>query len=493
MPPQRLEFGLGAPDYPILNSFMRCRARVSIVRGPLGSGKTLGCIQRLLQQMIEQQPGRHNGRPERRTRWLAVRNTYRDLQDTTIKDFLIVFDGLGQMRYGDTPEFDVRFALPDGTHVVAEVIFLALDRPEHVRKLKGFQITGVWFNEACEIPKALVDMADLRHGRYPSEASGGVRATWHGMFGDTNSYDVRHWMYRLEQARPDDWVFFHQPGGLVDTGTVDMNGRKVWRENPHAENLRNLPDGYYVRGQGGKTDAWIAVFLANEFGFAVNGKPVHPQYIDSIHCAKELLEPDRRYPLLLGFDFGRTPACSIGQFLEHIGRHVALDELCSDDMSAVLFAPEVKRLLERRYSGMKVLAFGDPAGDAKGQATEDTPIRIVRAAGIPIHAAPSNVAVLRRAALDQPLTRICMDSRPAYLLSPRCERLRQALMGGYHYRELQVSGTEPRYSDEPEKNDASHIAEAEEYRLLGGGEGRNALTPPGHHRRGPRQTEAICD
>ena len=34
----RAEIKLGAPDYPILNSFMRCRSRVSIVIGPLGSG-----------------------------------------------------------------------------------------------------------------------------------------------------------------------------------------------------------------------------------------------------------------------------------------------------------------------------------------------------------------------------------------------------------------------------------------------------------------------
>lgn len=471
---------------------MRERARVSVCRGPLGSGKTIACCQRLLKQMTEQAPALHGERRERRTRWLAVRNTYLDLRETTIKDFESVFEGLGQMQRSDPPQFEARFRLPDGTHVVAEVIFLALDRPGHVRKLKGYQVTGVWFNEFCEIPKVLVDMADLRHGRYPSEVSGGVRPTWHGMFGDTNSFDTRHWLYKLEHVdRPPGWAFFTQPGGLIDTGELDGNGRKIWRENPHAENLRNLPEGYYVRGQAGKDDAWISVFLANEYGFALRGKPVHPRYIDSVHCAKQILLPDPRYPLDLGFDFGRTPAVAIGQDWFHLGIYVAIDELCSDDMSASIFAPEVKRKLDREYRGFRVRSWGDPAGDRSGQETEDTCIRIVRAAGIPIQPAPSNVAALRRAALDRPLIRLALNGRPGYQLSPRCERLREALMGAYHYRELQVSGADPRYSDEPEKNEASHIAEAEEYRLLGCGEGREALRPP--EPQGGRQQQAICD
>jgi hypothetical protein len=45
------------------------------------------------------------------------------------------------------------------------------------------------------------------------------------------------------------------------------------------------------------------------------------------------------------------------------------------------------------------------------------------------------------------------------------------MAGGYRYRRVQVSGTD-RYHDKPEKNHFSHVAEAGQYLMLGGGEGR---------------------
>ena len=62
---------------------------------------------------------------------------------TTVKDFQAVFDGLGTMKYGglEPPTFHVHFKLDDDTHVKSEVIFLALDRSDAVKKLRGTQVT----------------------------------------------------------------------------------------------------------------------------------------------------------------------------------------------------------------------------------------------------------------------------------------------------------------------------------------------------------------
>lgn len=472
-----IEFRLGAPLYPVLNAFMRCRADVSFIRGPLGSGKTTGSVDRLLLQMREQAP---NANGVRLTRWLAVRNTYLDLTETTIKDFLALFEPLGTMRYGglEPPNFTVRFRLDDGTIVSSEVIFLALDRPDSVRKLKGYQVTGIWWNELSEIDKALFDMGDLRHGRYPSEIHGGTRCTWHGMFGDTNSYDESHWLAEIEKAPPHGYAAFIQPGGVVETGEIDALGEKVWAANPAAENRHNLPEDYYARGMRGKDAMWIRVMLANKHGFVRRGLPVHPRFSEDIHVLPEIA-PMPRYPLDIGFDFGRTPACVIGQDWRHIGRYVALRSISSFNMSATLFAPEVKRVLLKDFAGYEVRGWGDPSGDNGDQATEETALRVVRAAGIPIQAAPTNEPTLRIAALDNPLTRLCVDGRPAYLVSKAgCKELIRALAGGYHFRELQVKGTGgKRYGEKPEKNDDSHVAEAEQYRLVGCGEGAAALRP----------------
>ena len=485
---RRAEISLGAPDFPVLNAFMGCRKRNSFIMGPLGSGKTYGAVQRLLAQMTEQEP---NDRGVRPTRWLAVRNTYPDLMGTTVRDFCEVFEplSLGKMKYGglEPPTFHVRFKLDDGTTVQSQVIFLALDRDDAVRKLRGYQLTGIWLNETKELVKSIVDMADLRIGRYPSMAAGGVRPTWHGMFGDLNACDEDHWYYQLaEEVKPKGWEFFRQPGGVLPG---DKPGQ--WRANENAENGVNLPADYYTQGLEGKSEDWIKVMLANEYAFTIDGKPVHPEFVDSVHTADENIEPDMRYPLVLGIDFGRTPACAITQNLLHIGRRVVLDELCSTDMSAAIFGPELKRYLEVNYAGMPVEVWCDPAGGAQGQATEDTPIRILRAAGIPARACESNNPDLRRAAVSNPLMRNCMDAKPALLVSPKARMIRKGLMGGFCYRRMKLSGAE-RFTDLPDKGPFSHPVEALEYALMGSGEGREALKSAVIRRStGPQQQHAI--
>jgi hypothetical protein len=463
----QLEFTIGAPDYPVLNAFFACREPISIIRGPLGSGKTYCLVMRLLRQMCEQKPNAKGVRP---SRWLAIRNSYPELMSTTAKDFGSVFEGLGHMRISgyEPPTFTAKFKIQDGTTIHSEIIFQALDREDSVHKLRGYQLTGIWLSETKELHRSIVDMADLRHGRYPTVVDGGVACTWHGMLGDTNAPDEDHWLFKLaEIERPPGWTFFHQPGGVLRQGDR-------WVPNPKAENLANLPHDYYLRGSAGKSDDWIKVNLANEYGFTIDGTPVHPEYVDSVHCAKEPIEPDPRYPLILGLDFGRTPAAAICQKWA-MDRWVCVDEVLTEDMSAALFAPALKLYLDQHYPKFEILGWGDPAGDHAGQTTETTPLQILRAHGIPCRAAPTNKALLRRAALANPLTRLCMDGKHAFQLSPKCVKLRKALMGGWSYRRLKT--TDGRISDEPDKGPLSHIGEALEYALAGGGEGRAARLP----------------
>ena len=173
-----------------------------------------------------------------------------------------------------------------------------------------------------------------------------------------------------------------------------------------------------------------------------------------------------------------------------MGRRVIIDEMTSSDMSAAVFGPELKRMLDNHYQGMPVEVWCDPSGGAQSQATEDTPIRILRAAGIPAQPCESNNPDLRRAAIANPARRICMDGKPALQVSPKARMIRMGLMGGFAYRRLKLSGSE-RFTDLPDKNDYSHPVEAAEYALMGGGEGRDALIPAMSNRNRHTQTEAI--
>jgi hypothetical protein len=501
------QFELGTPGYPTLNAYIASTERVQLIDGPLGSGKTTASCQRILRFQILQAANRSGTRP---SRFLVVRNTYPDLLSSTAVTFKNFFfpewgesrlDELGNPLpplpklgrwYGggaEPPMAEFQYDLPDGTVVDSEVIFLALDRPADVRKTLGTEFTWIYLSEFRELSKAVVDMLDGRHGRFPSAAQGGVMPTYRGMFGDTNKPDREHWYYRLSQgvdergrphARPKGWRFFHQPGGVVQVG-VRPDGSRIFAANPDAENLNHLLGGhlYYTELLEGKREDWVLVYLANEWGYVQEGKPVHPDFIDSVHVSETSIPPDRGEPLILGFDFGRTPACIVTQYQPGLGRWVALAEFYDEDRSAATFAPECKRWLERRFPGYAIRAYGDPAGDHAGDTVDESPMMIVRAAGIPIEPAPTNDAVLRRAALAGPLTRGTMDGRRAFLLSgPDCPMLRKGLGGAWCFERVNRVGVVDEYKDSPAKNRWSHPCEALEYALAGGGESSRAIETP---------------
>ena len=459
------------PQGKVLQEFADCRAPNSFIMGPLGSGKTVQVILKALDLMCEQEHVRvkdHKNYNKRLTRFIVVRNTYSELMSTTIKDWLEIHGDIGIFKMGskEPPSHTIEFQLPDKTIVSSDIIFIAFDRPDHIKKARGVQATWIWLNEVKELPKSVVDILDLRHGRYPSKKEG-VDCTQHGIIGDTNAPDEDHWYYKLaEEDKPEGWVFHKQPGGVV--------GRAgAWKLNPNAENLKNLPPDYYLRGMRGKSDDWIKVNLANEYGFVIDGKPVHPYYVDSTHCIDMDFIPIKDKPIVLGFDFGRTPACAIMQCVQPYNRWIVFDEVTSDGVSAVSFGPAVKKYLENNYQGHKFRAWGDPAGNSGGQATDDTPFTVLAGAGVTAYPTVDNNPMMRRAAIEQPLKELCMDGKPRLIILPKAKMIRKGLQGGFCYRRIMVSGE--KYTDEPDKNEYSHPVEALEYGLYGEGEGRELV------------------
>ena len=102
---------VGDPRNPVLNAYMASDARVSVIRGPLGSGKTVGTITGpLMRHMIQQEPNAAGVRP---TKWLAIRNTYSDLMQTTLADFQNVFGRICKVKRGglEPPTAHVSFSL----------------------------------------------------------------------------------------------------------------------------------------------------------------------------------------------------------------------------------------------------------------------------------------------------------------------------------------------------------------------------------------------
>lgn len=453
------------PQGEVLAAYAASRARCAFIRGPLGSGKTIQTIQTIVQMMCEQAPNAHGVRP---TRFYAIRNTYTDLLSTTKKDWMDLCGNLGRYVEGSRqpPTQYLHFRLENGTIVESEMIFLALDREEHVRKLRGAQATGFWLSEVKELPQSVCLMADLRHGRYPSRVLGGVDPTWHGMRGDYNSPDDEHWLYQFAEGQlpPDieldaaDWEFYHQPGGVYWEKETQS-----WRVNPQAENIHNLPNDYYAKGIQGKGWDWVNVNLANNYGTVIEGKPVFERdYVDQVHCSQYELLPIKGLGLMLGWDFGLWPACIVAQMAPN-GQLRILDEIIGENIGVTQFVKDVVApTLKTKYRGHRViLSVGDPSGSNRNDNDEERTIDAITKAGIPTEEAKSNLITPRLDAVRYWLTHM-ISGRPGFLLSPACKTLRKGFISGYQWRKLRVAG-EARYSETPDKNRYSHPHDGLQY------------------------------
>jgi hypothetical protein len=431
---------------PTMRKFHKSNAFVRAVMGPIGSGKSVGCIADLLVKAHDQAP---NSEGVRNTRWVVIRNTYRELQDTTIKTF---HDWVPEAA-GYWSKMNMTFTLeqrqPDGTTVHAEFMFRALDRPNDVKKLLSLEITGGFINEAREVPKQVVDMLQGRCGRYPSKREGGP--TWFGIIMDTNPPDNDSWWYKLfEENLPENFEIFYQPSGMAED----------------AENIENLPPGYYPNMIGGKDQEWINVYVHGQYGFVSDGKPVFPEYKDNVHATSDDWTPDPKLTLYIGIDFGLTPAAVIGQQTA-AGRMVIFDELVTFDMGAMSFGKLLREKLNTKYAKFtNVEIYADPAGEQRAQTDETTPFQILQNQGITAYPTYTNDFTIRRETIADYLLRLDFAGNPAFLVTKGAPTLRKALSGGYKYKRVQVSG-EAKFMDKPDKGKYSHVADACQYLFIG--------------------------
>ncbi len=442
------------PQGETLAAYSADRSRVSVITGPLGSGKTTETCMKVFKIMTEQEP---DDEGIRKSRWYAIRNTYADLLSTTMKDWLELYGDLGNHTKGglEPPTHKLRFMLEDKTIVESELVFMALDRDDAVKKLRGAQITGAWLNELKELNKAILDMVDGRHGRFPKNP------TWHGILCDTNAPDIDHWLYRLaEEDRPEGWKFYKQPGGVMRKGTK-ANGKVNWVPNPDAENILNLPDkmGYYTKMMQGKSDDWIAVNLANEYGFVSDGKAIYPEYNDAIHAVE--FEFMKDVPIFRGWDFGH-PACVMAQYTPKGQLAVRREYTSNQTMGIDRFADHVlNECASLRAKGFKFIDVGDPAGNAQSmQKDEVTCFSILREKGIDIEPGKQDLTA-RLEGVRYFLNKL-IDGQPAFYIHMKdCPVLRKGFQGAYCYRRLKVAGE--KFTDKPDKGPSSHPHDGLQY------------------------------
>ena len=124
----------------------------------------------------------------------------------------------------------------------------------------------------------------------------------------------------------------------------------------------------------------------------------------------------------------------------------------------------VKPHLENKYHGMQLHNIGDPAGNQRSQTNEMTMFQVMHQQGFKVESAGSNNLQMRREAVAWYLNRY-VDGTGGMLLSKNIEIIRKGFRGGYFYRKKQVQHSDI-YTEEPEKNEFSHLHDALQYVCL---------------------------
>ena len=268
---------------PTIKRFSQSKAFIRGLMGPFGSGKSSGCVMELV-KLAKRQPLVDG---KRRARFACIRNTYGQLADTTIKTFLY---WLPDRVFGTFNKGDHIYYLNKLDDLDVEMLFRALDRPEHVANLLSLELTAAWGNEAREVPWAVIKALKGRVDRYPPREAGGCVDP--GIIMDTNPPDDDSWWYRLfeEQRIEDDdepasVELFKQPSG----------------RSAEAENLPNLSRIYYKNLMAGADPDFIRVYVDGLYGYVKDGKPVFAEYNDALHCYGNGAGQGRDHKARLGF------------------------------------------------------------------------------------------------------------------------------------------------------------------------------------------------
>lgn len=427
-----------------LAPFITSESFISLVSGPVGSGKSSAAMLKIAYHAKRMRKGKDG---VRRSRAVVVRNTSQMLTDSTVPTFTTWFPEGPAGAYART---DKRFFLKFDD-VLCEVLFRGLDDANDVRRLLSLECSFGVLDEYREIHPDIFNALQGRVGRYPSVANGGCvdddgKPNAH-IWGATNAPDSDTFWEKFMTEPPDKASIFMQPSAL----------------SPEADWALNLIEGYYETLAEGQSQDWQDVYIHNKFGKSLSGRPVFSSFRSDFHVSDAPLRPilNGMRPVLVGMDFGLNPSATLCQ-LDAFGRLLIYDVLTSDGMGVLRFIRTMlKPLLAEKYPGTPVLVIGDPAGTARVQTDEKTVYDILRGEGFKAVPAYTNSIVARIAAVDQFLNRQ-VDGGAGMLIDPDCTLLISGLRSRYRYKVKQNGEAE----DKPEKNDASHILDSCQYACL---------------------------
>jgi len=446
---------------PKVGQMLLSRAVIQGIIGPLGSGKSVGCVMKLVKH-ASMQPKQADG--IRRSRYAVIRNTFRMLQDTTIKT---VHEWLPPGPAGQWKEGTKTFKLKWGD-VESEWMFRPLESKEDVRNLLSLEVTGAWINEYREIdPDVLINLLG-RIGRYPrkmdTEGVGAVDRMvvmdsnpppmggyWHDLFEEPLDEATKQ---ALQQAMGGDerplLEYFRQPSGMSE----------------EAENRENLPEGYYellVAANKDQGQEWVDVHVHAEYGADPTGLPVYPEYRAITHKPQAPLIPDPNLPLVVGMDFGLTPAIAVLDRTAR-GQWRVLRELVSENTTVEQFMDAMMPWFRMNFPDhefKEIQIWPDPSGKHRDDSDGKSCYAVLRSYGLAPRTPPQDLAS-RVGGVRRALTRtIPGTDMPGLIIDPSCRTIHKGMAGAYKIERDKSGDLKPK----PSKDPTSHVMNALEYAL----------------------------
>lgn len=196
------------------------------------------------------------------------------------------------------------------------------------------------------------------------------------------------------------------------------------------------------------------------------GFPVYPEW-SRLHETTDIPHPMSGLPMLIGFDFGLTPAAIIAQYQED--RLIVFEELVEINMGSDRFAVKVAahiRMCYSSHSNLKKnwLCFIDPAGLQRNQKDETACAQSLSEVGFVPAPGPVNWEPRRQGVVH--FLKAMTAKGPCLQVYTRgCPMLVKGFEGGYHYPEKFIE-SEPN-KIRPLKNGYSHPHDAFQYLACG--------------------------
>lgn len=433
------------------------------------SGKSVGAAVEHLHFLAQRQQADNQGR--RRTKVAIIRSTYRKLQRTTHKTVTEwIMPGSGTIPNTAPMRGELNYAHPsgDGTTVNVIVEFMAIETLDDLQNMDSLEVSSIYINEANEQLEQIISASLERVGRYPPPKDG-VKCTEPCVSVDFNLPGKEHWLHKLfiekdieenEFYRKTDIEYFEQPAAVLcpnyEAAKLGIE-EPVYQFNPAAENLANLPEGYY----GGQlaTNSWprIQSRLMMQWVTPNTGKRIHDDFKGQFHKSPVPIPVERGAMVFVGFDTsGQNKGFSFCQYIA--GQVRVLREAFHDGGTVDAIDKVLKPMLSEHFPECPVMLICDPA-NPKDDHTSVTATSLLKNEGYNAIVAPGKNKLQGRInAISTFLKRV-----QGFIVSPEAPMIIAGFETQYVYK-LDANATKTLgkmvYTDQKQDNDWAHYIDA---------------------------------